>query len=153
MRFHACALAIALLVTTSTLHAQGESHVDSFSVNGRTITIVATNTELVRLRVDSSSEKGLTATARAVLLDIWIPGARNAIARGVASDSLRDAASRCCGSAHGEAYRQPSSGCVIRTELSSPDAPASELMLELNDRIEEISQGHGSVRTLLTAAL
>lgn len=89
MRFRTRGLAIALLVATPALQAQGESHVDSFTVVGSTVTIVATNRELVTLRIDSAG-KTHTAAARAVLLDIWIPGARNAIARGAATDSLRD---------------------------------------------------------------
>lgn len=75
---------------TPRLLAQSESVIDSFAVGAATVTITGTRTELVELHVDSGGKR-LTVNTRAVLLDIWIPGVRNAIARGVASDSLRDA--------------------------------------------------------------
>jgi hypothetical protein len=41
---------------------------------------------------------------------------------------------------------------VVRVRDAIADAPASSIMLELNDRIERISRGHVRVRALLTSA-
>jgi hypothetical protein len=142
-------LAIATVLFSPAIRAQSDVLVDSFAIHGASVAITALKIAYVRIRADSSGSSAVLV-ARAIDVDAWMSGARKALARGSATDTLQEPPPNT--GQRAQLWIRPTTSTSATLEILSRDGARSSVVLGpilVTRFLESLERGANRAHSLL----